>query len=462
MARTENTRGKHARQNLIRYGSRTDVGLVREHNEDSLVVRPPLFVVADGMGGHAAGEVASEIAVQTLANEAPPVADADGLARAVVSANRDIIRAAREGKGRRGMGTTLTAAMIERDRLVVAQVGDSRAYLLHDGKLQRITRDHSIVADLVESGQITEEEARVHPNRSVITRALGSDPRTLPDIYEINVEAGDRLLLCSDGLSTMLLDDDIEDVMLTVPDPQRCANALVDEALEAGGFDNVTAVVATIPGNAEKQRRRIAVKSRLSAIFGALALIAVLAGAAFAGHAYLDHIAFVTVNEGDVVICRGLPGEVLGFKTWTFDHSTGVKLDSLGLPPNTVQRLTEEGIRMESMEAAENLVEEWQAQADEAQAAEDAAKAQADADAAAKAERTANNSGSSAGNNNDSNSSDDADGDRPGVVVLGGSNGESSNDSASDEDASDAGSNAVVPDSSDSASDEGYDEGGEA
>ena len=137
---------------------------------------PPLFVVADGMGGHAAGEVASEIAVNVIAERAPEHPDANALGRAVQAANHAILKAAHEGRGREGMGTTCTAAMLEGERLVIAQVGDSRAYLLHKGKLQQLTRDHSLMADLIEAGQITPEEARVHPQRSVITRALGSAP----------------------------------------------------------------------------------------------------------------------------------------------------------------------------------------------------------------------------------------------------------------------------------------------
>ena len=158
------------------FGSCTDVGCVRPQNEDSLVVAPPLFAVADGMGGHAAGEVASEIAVQVLADRAPQHADAVALGNAVVAANHTIIRAAREGRGKEGMGTTCTAALLEGERLVIAQVGDSRAYLLHQGRLQQITRDHSLMADLIEAGELTAEEARVHPKRSVITRALGKRP----------------------------------------------------------------------------------------------------------------------------------------------------------------------------------------------------------------------------------------------------------------------------------------------
>ena len=243
------------------FGSRTDVGCVRDHNEDSLVVAPPLYVVCDGMGGHAAGEVASEIAVDVIARSAPEHADASALGQAVEEANLAIIKAAREGMGRAGMGCTCTAAILEKERLVIAQVGDSRAYLLHHGKLQQLTRDHSLVADLIEAGQITEAEARVHPQRSVITRALGSDPRTQPDLFEINVEAGDRLLLCSDGLSTMLEDPEIEKILASASDPQRCAAQLVNEANGLGGYDNVTVIVVDVTGLAEQRQRKMTARA---------------------------------------------------------------------------------------------------------------------------------------------------------------------------------------------------------
>ena len=212
------------------FGSRTEVGHIREHNEDSLVAVPPLFAVADGMGGHEAGEVASEIAINTIMELAPDHADSDALARAVIAANLDVIKAPAKGIGREGMGTTLTAAILEGERLIIAQVGDSRAYLLHDGKLQQLTRDHSLMADMIEAGQLTEAEARVHPNRSVITRAIGSDPHMQPDIYELNVETGDRILLCSDGICTMIEDPQIEHVMGHSRTAQECADNLVAAA----------------------------------------------------------------------------------------------------------------------------------------------------------------------------------------------------------------------------------------
>lgn len=372
-------RGRHAKGVLPEYGSRTDVGLVRDHNEDSLCVAPPVFAVADGMGGHAAGEVASEIAIQTLIENAPQTADGDGLARAVVEANRAVIRAAVDGRGKQGMGTTMTAAILDGRSLVVAQVGDSRAYLLHRGTLQRITRDHSLVADMVEAGELTEEQARVHPQRSVITRALGSDPNTLPDIYEMTLEGGDRLLLCSDGLSSMIEDDVIQSVLSRRSDPQLCANVLVNEAIKAGGFDNVTAVVVDVKGDEEAQVKKARFRSRTGAVIGALALIAVLAATAFGSYAYLNHVAFLTVDaNNEIVINRGLPGEFLGFETYTLDHKTGVKTTDLDLPQNTIDRLTENGgMRVDSVADADALVDTWKSQATDQKKQDDASEGKA-------------------------------------------------------------------------------------
>ena len=240
--------GRARKGAVTSFGSRTDVGCVREQNEDSLVVQPPLFVVADGMGGHAAGEVASEICVKTISECAPDRVDAEELGEAVEQANRDIINAALEGEGREGMGTTCTAAMLEANRLVIAQVGDSRAYLLHGGKLTQLTRDHSLMANMIEAGQITPEEARLHPSRSVITRALGNDPTMTPDLYEINVEDGDRLLLCSDGLWEALTPAAIRQILASPLSLGEKARALVRAAAENGSADNITACLCSCPG----------------------------------------------------------------------------------------------------------------------------------------------------------------------------------------------------------------------
>ena len=342
---------------LTSFGSRTDIGCLRDHNEDSLVVTPPLFAVADGMGGHAAGEVASEIAVRVLSELAPEHPDGEALGRAIEEANRAVIQAAREGRGRQGMGTTMTAAMLEGERLVIAQVGDSRAYLLHQGKLQQLTRDHSLMADMIEAGQLTPEEARTHPQRSVITRALGSDAHLHPDIYEINVETGDRLLICSDGLSGMIFDDQIENTLRRVQDPQRCASQLVNEAVANGGHDNVTVIVADVTGYAEVRRKKLARKTKLSIALVLVLFAAIVAGAAWGTQTYLNTAAYLANDNGKVAVYRGVPGSVLGLSFSHLERTTDVTVADL--QPGVANRLNE-GIRVDDMEAADALVKEYE------------------------------------------------------------------------------------------------------
>ena len=370
---------------VTKFGSRTDVGSVREQNEDSLIVNPPLFVVADGMGGHAAGEVASEIAVNTIQELAPDHADAEALGHAVEEANRDIINAALAGEGREGMGTTVTAAILERDKLVIAQVGDSRAYLLHNGELTQLTRDHSLMANMIEAGQITPEEARFHPNRSVITRALGNDPDTLPDLYEINVEDGDRLLLCSDGLYSMLEDDEIAAVMRRVSDPQRCASTLVNGAIAAGGHDNITIIVADAEGRAQQKRRRIAIRTKITIAFVLLLLAGILAAAAWGGYTYLHNTAYLAkTDSGMVAVYRGVPGDVLGFGYSELVEETDIPVSKLS--PSAAERISE-NMRVNSVDEALELVESYREEITAKQTSQKTtASAQAASSAAAAAE----------------------------------------------------------------------------
>ena len=339
------------------FGSRTEVGHVREHNEDSLVVTPPLFAVADGMGGHEAGEVASEVAINTLAELAPASPDGDALARAVVAANLEVIKAPGKGIGREGMGTTLTAAVLEGERLVIAQVGDSRAYLLHQGRLQQLTRDHSLMADMIEAGQLTEAEARVHPNRSVITRAIGSDPHMQPDIYELNVETGDRILLCSDGVTTMLEDPQIARIMGSSETAQECADNLVAAALDAGGYDNATAVVMDVEGFRVVRERKEKRKSRAFYAFLIAALIAIFAAAGFAGYQYVNNSAYLISQDGKVAVYRGLNEELLGMPLSSLDRVTDVDVSKL--QPSVAARLNE-GISAGSMDEANEIIASYE------------------------------------------------------------------------------------------------------
>lgn len=371
----------------ISFGSRTDIGYVRDHNEDSLIIIPPLFAVADGMGGHEAGEIASEITVNTLAELAPSHLDAEGLTAAVEAANYNVMKAPRQGIGRDGMGTTLTAAMLEGERLLIAQVGDSRAYLLHKGHLQQITRDHSLMADLIEAGQITPEEARVHPNRSVITRAIGSDIHMRPDIYELNVDAGDRILLCSDGLSSMISNNAIESIMRRQSDAQHCADELVTAALENGGADNVTVVVADVPGFSEVREKKRAHKSRVFYIGLAIALVAVIFAAGFGGYAFISNSAYLIEENGKVSVYRGTPDDFMGIKLSTLDHTTNVDVDKL--QPGVANRI-KEGMSVSSIDEANSLVAGYE---------EEIARGEAEAQQAqtATTAQPANNSGNNGG-----------------------------------------------------------------
>lgn len=224
----------------------TDVGRVRSGNEDSYLVDDVLglFAVADGMGGHAAGEIASGTAVEALR---AAVARGLSITDAVVDANNAVFERARRDPSLRGMGTTLTATVPLGGRhLEIGQVGDSRAYLIRNGTMERVTRDHSIVDELVRSGRITADEAAEHPQRNIVTRALGIDPDVEVDTYTLEVADGDRLLLCSDGLTSMVRDPDIADIATGSDPSATIVEHLVDLALERGGDDNVTVVIIDI------------------------------------------------------------------------------------------------------------------------------------------------------------------------------------------------------------------------
>ena len=373
------------------YGSRTEIGNVREHNEDSLTVLPPLFAVADGMGGHEAGEVASEITINTLNDLAPQSADAEALARAVVAANLNVIKAPSQGVGREGMGTTLTAAILEKERLVIAQVGDSRAYLLHNGSLQQLTRDHSLMADMIEAGQLTEAEARVHPNRSVITRAIGSDPHMQPDLYELNVETGDRLLLCSDGICGMIEDHEIASIMRQAPSAQSCADQLVEAALAAGGFDNATAVVVDVEGFKAVREKKQARKSKALAIGVIVCLLAALACAVFAGYYYVNNSAYLIEQDGKVAVYRGLNEELFGIPLSNLEYTSGVEVDKLN--PGVANRI-KEGMAVGSLEEANNLIATHQQEIALQESNPSSNSAASDASNSSEANNAARNSGS--------------------------------------------------------------------
>ena len=224
----------------------TDTGRRRLRNEDAYVCRPPLFAVADGMGGARAGEVAARLAAAALEEAEGAARGEEGVSRLIAEANRRIWQRAVSDPATAGMGTTATAAVVDEQAGTVAigHVGDSRAYLLRDGALEQLTTDHSLVAELVQSGVLTPEEAERHPQRSAITRALGTEPTVQVESLTVRAEPGDLFLLCSDGLSTMLGDDEVAAAIERAGgEPASAAEALVAQANSRGGEDNITVVL---------------------------------------------------------------------------------------------------------------------------------------------------------------------------------------------------------------------------
>jgi len=223
---------------------KTDTGRQRRDNEDNAFARAPVFVVADGMGGAQAGEVASRIAIEAFEQGLPDDGSPEErLATRVREANNQIYERSRAERSRAGMGTTLTAAYVDDAHVAIAHVGDSRAYLFRDGTLQRLTQDHSLVDELVRRGKLTEEQAAEHPQRSIITRALGPEPDVEVDTWTYPARPGDVVLLCSDGLTSMISEERVREVLAANENLDAAADALIHEANEAGGRDNITVVL---------------------------------------------------------------------------------------------------------------------------------------------------------------------------------------------------------------------------
>ena len=238
---------------VVEVARASDPGRVRSHNEDRAFAEPPLMVVADGMGGARAGEVAAEMAVERLQELAAPL-DPDDLKGAIEEVNREIHAAAGADPEKSGMGTTVTAAILDGDRIALAHVGDSRGYLWRDGVLAQLTDDHSVVAELVRLGKLSPEEAGRHPHRNVITRALGAEATVAVDVSRTDAKVGDVVLLCSDGLTAHLNDDQIAAEMRAGGTLRATADRLVRRANQAGGSDNVTVVLGRL-GLADRPRR---------------------------------------------------------------------------------------------------------------------------------------------------------------------------------------------------------------
>jgi protein phosphatase len=232
----------------------TDVGVVRSGNEDNFLIVPDraIFIVADGMGGHAAGEVASEMAVRIIAQKLGDVRDLDEttacqrISDAIREANAAIFDRTLTEHDKRGMGTTATAMILMGPRYLIGQVGDSRAYLMRNGRLVQLTKDHSYVQEQVDAGYLTPEDARTHPYSNVITRCVGANEDVVPDTYVGTMHAGDVFLLASDGLTGMIDDLRLHELLEADAEPEALTATLVEEANRLGGLDNITVIVVRI------------------------------------------------------------------------------------------------------------------------------------------------------------------------------------------------------------------------
>jgi protein phosphatase len=374
----------------------SDLGRQRQGNEDNYFVRAPLFVVADGMGGAQAGEVASEMAVESFDGGLPDGSPADGLVSVIEEANRRIHDRSRAESQRAGMGTTVTAAYVGEQDVTIAHVGDSRAYVLRDGELTRLTRDHSLVGELVARGKLTEEQAETHPQRSVITRALGPEPEVQVDVQVYQARGGDVFMVCSDGLTSMVPEARVREILQAGSSLEGAGRDLIVAANDAGGRDNITVILfrledldgdevagrraetieeprpeaggaqatATLPRVREaqpieeppertappprKRRRRVPV--------GLLALLAVLAIVGVGLWTASRAVYFVGVDpQGTVTLYRGLPYDLpLGLELYEPYYASGVTIAQV--PEERRETFTNHKLR--SKDDAEDLVSE--------------------------------------------------------------------------------------------------------
>ena len=366
-------------ETTISCGASTHVGKVRKNNQDAFGFNDYLFVVADGMGGHLGGEVASGLAVKTLINafESPGKLkrkkikrNHSGLLNAVEHANHQIIQNAAEDSSLKGMGTTLCAVMLgvqenESPAFVIANIGDSRVYQFSNGNLKQTTQDHSLVADLVRAGELTEQEAARHPQRNVLTRALGIDAASKTDIYELAINNGDKYLLCSDGLFNELSEIRITEILNEISDPQIAAEMLVNEAVEAGGHDNVTAMVLNVQSaflnknevtktksnpNIKMKRKKRKINWRVASFFLTLfALVGIGIGSMWI---YAHQGWYVGAHQEKVEIFQGRPGGLL----WFEPRVIGIDGPSISTLRELDRSLVLEVIEVSSRQEAEDVV----------------------------------------------------------------------------------------------------------
>jgi protein phosphatase len=361
----------------VRVGARSDIGRARERNEDAYLIREPLFAVADGMGGARGGDVASSLALEILQDDR-----AASLVETIKQANQRVLERAESDRDLRGMGTTLTAVVADDAKARVAHVGDSRAYLLREGNLQQLTEDHTLVQRMVREGRITAEEARRHPQRSVITRALGVEEDLSVDELTLDMHPGDRLLLCTDGLTSMVEGERIREILGGEDDPQTACDRLIDAANRAGGDDNVTVIVVdflddgvgetdravepatsgraeSAPPAVKPAAEPLAAPRRVRwrrVVLWVGVVVAVLAAALIGTRLYVDRQWYVGDAGGRVAIYNGIPAEVLGLELSHVEVTTELATaEAQRLQP---WRGLSEGITTGSLEEAERIVDQ--------------------------------------------------------------------------------------------------------
>jgi serine/threonine protein phosphatase PrpC len=385
------------------FAAATDVGRMRMNTEDSYLSSKPVAAVADGMGGHSAGEVASAIAIEELAalGRRGPWANetdaTDDLKQAILRANRRIREMAASDRKLNGMGTTLVALLEDGDMVHVANVGDSRGYLLRQGELSQVTVDHSLVQELVDDGRLSPEDAERHPQRSVITRALGIDPEVEFDLFTYKLLVGDRLLLCSDGLSDVVEPAQIRKVLLRVRSAQRAARELVTVANDQGGPDNITVIVVDavddataeaeedggdttgdlaagsatgalpLVGDAEldgdrragsgraaraAKDRSLAMHRRLQRVLIAGIVVVALAVLLVAGRSFLMSRYWVGFDGDTVAVFQGVPGNVAGIRFSRLVERSPVTRAQV--PPGYAARL-DDGVQADDLADARNI-----------------------------------------------------------------------------------------------------------
>jgi PPM family protein phosphatase len=368
-------------------GVATDIGRVRERNEDSYLVEPPLYAVADGMGGARGGAVASSLALDRLEEQFR--SGKGSLAELIRSANRAVFERSISDRKVSGMGTTLTAATVDDEGAHLGHVGDSRAYLLRAGALRQLTDDHTLVNRMVKAGEITPQEAGTHPHRNVLTRSVGTEPEVDVDVEDVPLIDGDRLLLCSDGLTGMVTEPQIQAILEATPDPQDAADRLIKAANRAGGIDNTTVVILDILEGEEAviaDRGRGAAGSRSAdpeersreaastAIVGTqrrrrpsrvsikrwgirIGVVVVAAMAVFfAVRVYLDRQWYVGESNGNVAVYQGIPATFGGV------HFSHVELET-DIPVSEVAKLPQypalsDGITANDRTEAMGIVEQ--------------------------------------------------------------------------------------------------------